>query len=55
MSNCQEEMMEIFKELSPENQANLLMCSRLAYIAECAVRKSLDCALKQQSEKKPEK
>ena len=33
--------MELFKELSPENQANLLMRARLAYTAECSVKKSL--------------
>jgi hypothetical protein len=41
MKNREEEAMEIFKELSAENQANLLMYARLAYIAECAVKKSL--------------
>ena len=35
------EAMELFKELTPENQASLLMCTRLAYMSECSVKKSL--------------
>jgi len=35
-----EEAMELFKELTPENQINLLTYTRLAYKAECSVKKS---------------
>ena len=35
------EAMELFKELTPENQASLLMYTRLAYMAERSVKKSL--------------
>ena len=42
MPGCNEEMMELFKELSEENQRNMLMCTRLAYIAENSVKKSLE-------------
>jgi uncharacterized protein YdeI (YjbR/CyaY-like superfamily) len=37
----QEEVMALFKELTPENQANLLLYTRLAHLAECSVKKSL--------------
>jgi hypothetical protein len=50
MRNREEEAMEIFKALSAENQANLLMYARLAYIAECAVKKSQDSLLEQENE-----
>ena len=35
-----EEAMELFKKLTPENQANLLACTRLAFKAECSVKRS---------------
>jgi hypothetical protein len=50
MTNREEEAMQIFKALSAENQANLLTYARLAYIAECAVRKSLEPLTKQENE-----
>ena len=34
------EAMELFKELTPENQINLLTYTRLAYKAECSAKKS---------------
>ncbi|GHS94104.1 hypothetical protein AGMMS50276_06040 [Synergistales bacterium] len=52
MSNLEKETMEIFKELSPENQANLLMYARLAYTAECSVKKSLE-RQREKEEKNP--
>ena len=42
MQDYEEEVMEIFKRLSSENQANLLMCTRLAYVAECSIKKTLE-------------
>jgi hypothetical protein len=38
----------IFKALTPENQAHLLMSARLAYIAESTVKKSVVSLLEQQ-------
>lgn len=42
MTECERETMELFKKLSFENQGHLLMLTRLAYIAECSVKKSLN-------------
>ncbi len=41
MTECEQEAMELFAKLSPENQNHLLMLTRLAYVAECSVRKAL--------------
>ena len=37
--------MALFKELTPENQANLLMYTRVAHSAESSVKKSINRAL----------
>jgi len=39
------EAMTLFKELTPENQANLLMYTRVAHTAENSVKKSINRAL----------
>jgi hypothetical protein len=39
--NYEQELVKIFKDLTPENQANLLTHAKLAGIAETAVKKSL--------------
>lgn len=54
MSDLKKEAMEIFRELSPENQANLLMCTRLAYIAERSVKKSLTGPAEQEKNEEKE-
>ncbi|MDL2263679.1 hypothetical protein LJC31_03395 [Synergistaceae bacterium OttesenSCG-928-I11] len=41
MTKCEQEAMELFGRLSLENQNHLLMLTRLAYIAECSVKKSM--------------
>jgi hypothetical protein len=40
--NLTEEATEIFRALSPENQINLLVYLRVAYVAECSAKKSLE-------------
>jgi hypothetical protein len=42
-----DEILEIFKNLSPENQQTLLMYARVAHTAENSVRKSVERALGQ--------
>ena len=39
------EAMKLFKELTPENQANLLLYTKLAHTAEKSVKKSINRAL----------
>ena len=39
------EAMELFKELTPENQANLLMYTRVAHSVENSLKKSVSRAM----------
>jgi hypothetical protein len=48
MSGPTEEVVEIFEKLTPENQQNLLMYLRVAYVSEGSVRKSINRALGQE-------
>jgi hypothetical protein len=46
MTELEKELIEIFEELSPENQQTFLMWARVASIAEGSVRKSISRTLK---------
>jgi hypothetical protein len=48
MPGTKEEVIEIFEKLTPENQQNLLMYIRIAYVAESSVKKSINRALGQE-------
>jgi hypothetical protein len=43
-NELESKLLDISRLLSPENQAELLACVRLAYSAETSVRKSLGAA-----------
>jgi ABC-type lipoprotein export system ATPase subunit len=47
------EAMQLFRELSPENQNTLLMYTHIAHVAENAVKKNVNRALCNEEESQP--